>query len=288
MPDSARIEIRLLRESDLPAAMQLKQLARWNQTEADWRSLLEIEPNGCFAAVLDDQLVGTTTTTRYGSELAWVGMVLVRPENRRTGIATKLFETALKYLDGKVRTVKLDATADGKPVYERFGFQVESLIERWARAGRSDRVSTTCAESNKTIDRDTRQDILELDRSVFAADRSVLIDKRLDDSCVPIVSVRAADQSLRGYGWARAGSNATYVGPVVSRDPERVTELLDRILDELDQQSAYIDFNCRWGNGRALLAERGFEKQRDLVRMTLGKGTPTSPLVFAIAGPEIG
>src|SRR4026207_211783 len=99
MQDSSGVEIRLLRESDIAAAMELKRLAGWNQTESDWRTLLQLEPNGCFAAVLDDQLVGTTTTTSYGSELAWVGMVLVQPEKRRQGIATKLIGTALTYLE---------------------------------------------------------------------------------------------------------------------------------------------------------------------------------------------
>ena len=78
MQDSSEVEIRLLQESDIAAAMDLKRLAGWNQTETDWRTLLQLEPNGCFAAVLDDQLLGTTTTTSYGSQLAWIGMVLVR------------------------------------------------------------------------------------------------------------------------------------------------------------------------------------------------------------------
>ena len=110
MHDPELIKIRLLKESDIAAAMELKEFAGWNQTESDWRLLLKLEPEGCFAAVLDDQVVGTTTTTRYGRELAWIGMVLVRPEHRRSGIATKLMKTALDYLKPKVETVKLDAT----------------------------------------------------------------------------------------------------------------------------------------------------------------------------------
>src|SRR5262245_4850768 len=109
MHNPQMIEIRLLRESDIPAAMELKEFAGWNQTENDWRTLLKLEPEGCFAAVLNGQLVGTTTTTCYGRELAWIGMVLVRPEQRRSGIATKLMTTALDYLKPKVATVKLDA-----------------------------------------------------------------------------------------------------------------------------------------------------------------------------------
>src|SRR6185369_2196058 len=126
------INIRLLFESDIPAAMQLKEAAGWNQTEEDWRRLLTLEPNGCFAAVKDGRLVGTTTTTTYGNDLAWIGMVLVDPQERRQGIARTLMNVAMDYLNGKVASVKLDATAQGKPVYEKLGFQVESQVEGWS------------------------------------------------------------------------------------------------------------------------------------------------------------
>src|SRR3569832_1546282 len=132
MRDANAIEIRSLFESDIPAAMQLKEAAGWNQTEEDWRRLLWLEPNGCFAAVKDGRLVGTTTTTTYGDELAWIGMVLVDPQQRRQGIATQLLNVAIDYLKKKVVTVKLDATSQGKPVYERLGFQVETVLERWS------------------------------------------------------------------------------------------------------------------------------------------------------------
>ena len=110
MQSSSAIEIRLLFESDIPSAMRLKEAAGWNQTEADWRRLLLLQPNGCFAAVKDGRVVGTTTTTIY-DELAWIGMVLVDPQHRRQGIAATLMNVALEYLNGKVDTIKLDATA---------------------------------------------------------------------------------------------------------------------------------------------------------------------------------
>ena len=90
--------------------MQLKDAAGWNQTEKDWQRLLALEPNGCFAAGKDGRLVGTTTTTTYGNDLAWIGMVLVDPQERRQGIATRLMHVAIDYLKDKVATVKLDAT----------------------------------------------------------------------------------------------------------------------------------------------------------------------------------
>ena len=171
------IDIRLLFESDIPAAMQLKEAAGWNQTEADWQRLLALEPNGCFAAVKDDCLVGTTTTTTYGNDLAWIGMVLVDPQQRRQGIASQLMNVAIDYLKDKVATVKLDATALGQPVYERLGFQVESRLERWSGISNAHN-----ADASQALD---YGDLLILDRAAFTADRSKLIEKLIDDACVP-------------------------------------------------------------------------------------------------------
>ena len=281
MQEMAAIEIRLLFESDIPAAMRLKEAAGWNQTEEDWRRLLALEPDGCFAAVKDGRLVGTTTTTTYGNDLAWIGMVLVDPHEQRQGIATRLMKVALDYLNGKVATVKLDATAQGKPVYEKFGFQVESLVERW-----SGTFNAHTAIASKVLDDDALRDLLALDRISFAADRSKLIEMLIDDACVPPVLLRAADETLNGYALARRGTNADYIGPVVTRSPQYAEALLDQMLSG---RRVYIDSNTECGASTSVLADRGFVKERELIRMSAGaRRGKTSPLVVAIAGPETG
>ena len=278
------INIRLLFESDITAAMQPKQAAGWNQTEEDWRRLLALEPNGCFAAVKGGRLVGTTTTTTYGNELAWIGMVLVDPKERRQGIATRLMNVALNYLNGKVATVKLDATAQGQPVYERLGFEVESVLERW-----SGTPNARNAKASNVLDEDGIHDVLALDRLAFATDRSKLLKKLIDDACVPPVLLRATDGTLSGYALARSGTNADYVGPVVAKTPQHVETLLDEVLSDLPERRVYIDFNTECSANTALLSDRGFVKERDLIRMVKGgPGRKTSPLIVAIAGPEIG
>jgi GNAT superfamily N-acetyltransferase len=283
------IKIRLLTESDIPAAMKLKEAAGWNQTENDWRSLLTLEPQGCFAATLNDELLGTTTTTTYGEELAWVGMVLVQPEKRRLGIATRLLRTALDYLHQKVATVKLDATVAGKPVYERLGFRVESLIERWTGISNSKAVANDIVQSVATLDETTVKDLFVLDRRSFGADRSELLNTLIKRLSFPAALARAEDGSLIGYSLSRSGTRAGYVGPIISIDPNQVEALLDRILSHLSGQRVYIDFNTASQADSSLLLDRGFVKERELVRMALGNSSSTtSPFVFAIAGPEVG
>ena len=281
-----QIEVRLLHETDIPAALRLKELARWNQTESDWRRLLRLEPTGCFCATIAGNVVATITTTTYGLELAWIGMVLVDPEFRRLGIATRLMRLALdRLIEAGVATVKLDATPDGRAVYENLGFKEESLIERWE--GVAGRQAVGCA----TLDISERQEALALDRDAFGEDRSKLIEMLVEDSYVtPVVATTTTDRRLTGYALARRGSLAAYVGPVVATVSDSATVLLDGLLSQMSGQRVYVDLNTNFGGGRELLATRGLVKQRDLIRMSYGQenSAGSSPSIFAIAGPEVG
>lgn len=281
-----RLVIRLLTEADIPQAMKLKESAGWNQTENDWRCLLGLEPLGCFAAELDRELVGTTTTTTYEDELAWIGMVLVQPERRRQGIATRLLTTALEYLKNRVATIKLDATPAGKFVYEGFGFNTEGLIERWTRSA-----DFQAAGSNDgTVpDRDTLHELFALDREVFKANRSKLIEMLVANASAGPVITKTEDGVLSGYAFSRKGSKADYVGPFISQDKNQAGPLLDRLLQQMTGRSLYFDFNTACICDSTVLVERGFKKERELIRMHYGEpSSSTSPFVIGIAGPEVG
>jgi len=158
------------------------------------------------------------------------------------------------------------------------------LIERWSRKGEL----ISFERQPQTIDAETRREILQLDRRAFGADRSRPLDMLLANSCVRRVVANNDEGFVTGYALARSGSDAAYVGPIVSTVRSHAAESLDRLLEQLRSIAVYVDFNRNWGDGEHLLRERGFERQRDFIRMRRGPASPTSPLVFAIAGPEIG
>ena len=125
------LSLRVMTEGDLAAVDELRRLAGWNQTPEDWRRLLELEPQGCFLAELDNELAGTVTTTAYGQAVAWIGMMLVHPKHRRQGIATLMMRQAIEYLRRRaVRLIGLDATPAGYPLYEKLGFVPEWTLTR--------------------------------------------------------------------------------------------------------------------------------------------------------------
>ena len=86
------IRVRALTAADLP--LGLCGAAGWNQTEADWRRFLDLQPDGCFVAELDGASVGTTTTCVF-SRVAWVAMALVAEAVRGRGVGAALLGAAL-------------------------------------------------------------------------------------------------------------------------------------------------------------------------------------------------
>ena len=155
-----------------------------------------------------------------------------------------------------------------------------------------DRHVTHTAEDLHTAEQvgnETRRELLALDQRAFGVDRARLINLLIDNSCAAPVIFREKDRQLSGYALARRGTDADYIGPVITTETEQATGLLDGVLAQLIGRRIYIDLNSAFEMGAKVLAERGLTKQRDLIRMSYGARNQTdSRFVFAIAGPEVG
>jgi GNAT superfamily N-acetyltransferase len=276
-------DLRPMNLDDIAMAMRLKDDARWNQTEADWRRLIAASPDGCFVAVGPDSIVGTVTTIIYAGRLAWVGMVLVAPHHRGRGIGTALLKHAIAYLDARgVRSIKLDATPAGKPLYARLGFVSEYDIERWSLS-RADVDSATAFEK---IELD---DMLSWDRQIFGVDRSeILLSFHKEAPQFSVVARRGAE--LEGYAFGRRGSLADQLGPWVAVSEAAAAVTLDQFLRRSSRETLFVDCVNRTVWSRSLVKSRGFTFVRPLTRMYRGSNDcPGVPkLVGAISGPEFG
>ena len=101
----------------MPEVLRLKTMAGWNQTAADIAFFFEHFSSTYWVAVHNGKVIGTTTAALYDRQVAWIGMVLVDPEFRRQGAGRRLMTVALEELQS-MPCVKLDATPDGKKLYD--------------------------------------------------------------------------------------------------------------------------------------------------------------------------
>jgi ribosomal protein S18 acetylase RimI-like enzyme len=244
--------IRCLREQDLSDCMRLKEAAGWNQTPADWQALLRRSPSGCFGIEVDGRVVSSATAVTHEG-VGWIGMVLTDPAFRGQGFATALMGKALEYLDSRVETVKLDASAEGEPLYRKLGFVNEAAIERWV----SDGVHAGAALSGR-------------------------YEGPLRHGAIPIDAAAECDGA-----WAagRAGSETWYFGPCYGKSDADVERVARALL--AGRGRAFWDLFPAHP-AASVAAALGFAPARRLMRMVRGRAAPTPGDVYAIAGFEWG
>lgn len=231
--------------------------------------ILSLDPTSCFAIDCEGQLAATATLVCYGCKLAWLGMVLTKAEFQRRGFARMLVRRALAEADAKgIQTVKLDATEQGRPLYESLGFTAEQEVQRWSGSGG---IASGC---------ETETEIWSLDSSAFAADRRFLLD-RLALRALPL-------GDGKGFAMYRDGLRASYLGPCVAYSRESAKQL---ITTTLAQEAGPWLWDLLSSNTDAvsLAASLGFRMERRLVRMFRGapfRGDEST--IYAIAGFEFG
>lgn len=252
--------------ADLELGMRLKTQVGWNQTLADWRRFLQLEPDGCFVAEWDGQPVATTTTCAFGS-VAWIAMVLVDPEFRHRGIASRLVNHALGYLRRRsVATVRLDATGLGQRVYQRLGFVADyELIRFEGQARRDASPSISMRPGREVLDHLTR-----LDRAATGTARTRLI-KCLVEEHPEAVRAEIRGGKPLGYGMFRPGANAVQVGPVVASQEQVGRELCDWACGQVAGQRIFVDLPMPNRAAVHWAMSRGLTEQRRFTRMHHGE-----------------
>jgi len=278
------ITIRPKTAADIADGMRLKGDAGWNQVEADWCRFLALGGDGCFVAEREARVVGSVTTCRFGP-VGWVAMLLVATPHRGRGIGRSLLLRALEHLESRgVRSVRLDATPAGRPLYESLRFRVDFALDRFA--GIVERAATGVGtRPGQPGDRVTTA---ALDRVATGTDRRGLIDRLIDDQPQNFRVAGPAGGPIRGFVLWRPGSSADQVGPCIAdRDAGRA--LLDAAAGMIDGRTMIVDIPSGNGEAVAWAEGQGLRATRPLWRMTRGETVAEDPgRIWASSGPEMG
>ncbi|HWF14056.1 MAG TPA: GNAT family N-acetyltransferase [Candidatus Acidoferrales bacterium] len=199
------VNIRLLREEDLPAADRIMRLAFGTflglpdplkfMGDAEYvRTRWPVDPSAAFAADLSGELVGTNFATRWGS-FGFFGPLTIRPDLWDRGIAQKLLAPTMNLFDawGVTHAGLFTFASSTKHVnlYQKFGFWPRFLtslmslpIDENPSAGRrkwlrfsdlSESEKEECLQACRELTNSIYEG-LEVDREIRAVDSQTLGD----------------------------------------------------------------------------------------------------------------
>jgi GNAT superfamily N-acetyltransferase len=232
-------------EIDLPAfeaahiegAFRLSQQAGWPHRPEDWRMALALS-QGVAAVGADGTVAGTILVTPYKADCATINMVIVDEAMRGRGLGRMLMDHALRIAGN--RPLRLVATSEGLPLYEKLGFRVTGRIKQ--HQGNALPIAAP-----ETVEIPRQSDLAAigmLDRIAFGADRTDLLAYLAK---VAEFAVIRREGAVAGFAAVRTFGRGEVVGPVAAADFEDAKTLISHFAATRSGRFLRVDTNADSG-----------------------------------------
>jgi GNAT superfamily N-acetyltransferase len=199
-----------LTSADLPGCLVLARDRGWLPEERKWRLLFDLS-TVYGARDSAGELAGVAVLTRYGAELAVIGMMLVATRYGGRGLGRALMTRALADAGGA--TVFLHATPVGRPLYEKLGFVPVGVTQTHLGCFRPPDPARSPGRSRPAASGDLMA-IRRLDARANGTDRALLV-RRLPGFTGQLRVVGRLG-TVTGYAGAYDGLRYVSIGPVVA------------------------------------------------------------------------
>ncbi|ABD27372.1 GCN5-related N-acetyltransferase [Novosphingobium aromaticivorans DSM 12444] len=281
--DVAQIVLRDMTAEDIHAAAELSFEQQWPHREQDWARFLSLGEG--IVAEMQGKVVGTIMGWRFGDSFATLGMVIVTNSVQGRGVGRQLMDAMLKRLEG--RTVILNATAEGLPLYRKMGFvELGTVCQHQGPAPVVPLAELRPGERVRPMGGADAEALEDLYAAATGMDRKALLDALLPDSSV-VVLCREHEQT--GFAFLRRFGRGWAIAPVVAPDLTGAKALVSHWLGTQTGSFCRIDIPEDSGMG-AWLEELGLPEVGRVTRMALGPAPIPSEAasVFGLAGQALG
>ena len=274
------LELLAIEPAHLEGAVALSRQAQWPHRLEDWRMALAIS-DGIVAIENGSRIVGTVLVTPYKDDAAAINMVIVDKAQRGRGLGRKLLEAAMQLAGA--RPLRLVATEEGLPLYEKLGFVATGTVLQHAGIV-GQLTAPTHVEPVRASDLPA---IVALDRQAFGADREGLI---ASIAKVGRFVVLRRDNAVVGFAALRAFGLGEVIGPVVAQSLDEAKALISYFIAERPGAFLRVDTAAATGLGPWLAAV-------GLVQVTCGIAMQRPPVAtphhqrvstFALANQAFG
>lgn len=177
----------------------------------------------------EGKIVSSAAIIPYDTSLASIGMVIVNKNFRGMGLGKEATKKCIESVS-KDTTIMLIATEEGKPLYEKMGFNTvdfvhKHLCDNYITISKPLNNSDVIIEEFSGVD---INEILKLDEDAFGDRRSRFLMNRIKQSEKCLV-VKDNNGTIVGYGLSILGPINLILGPIVAPDFQTASFLIDKL-----------------------------------------------------------
>ncbi|MGC9541531.1 GNAT family N-acetyltransferase [Streptomyces sp. UG1] len=254
----------------------------WNPGLADSAAFFAQDPEGFFLGRIDGEPVSAISVVNYGSDYAFLGWYLVRPDLRGRGYGLTTWKTALAHAQS--RTVGLDGVVAQQDNYRRSGFEFAHRTFRYTGTA----PAAPAPADVRALRPEDVEDVIAYDGACTPADRPRFLAHWLTGPGHRAV-VRRTGHRVTGYGVIRPGHDCPRIGPLFADTPEDARAVFTALTAEAAGREVAVDVPENNPAGVALAEAAGFTPSFETARMYTGPVRPyAQERVFGVATLELG
>jgi len=255
------MKIRTSLQSDWERFDTLSQNESWRVPALERKLFLSAWRHDAGALIKDELFCGLVTAVAHDKS-GWIGNLIVPVELRGQGYGGFLFRWAVKkLLRDHVTSIWLTASEQGRPIYEREGFEIVDRIERWVLQPRQG------VWTDVTAGRESWTYLSNFDQQVWGESRSVLLNTLQKNNqsfcCDDSVALLQCDNEMQ------------IIGPWYSKDPcsRSNRKLLQQLIAVANPSVEIVVDLLASSPIRSLLAAAGFQPAGETALMASGESS---------------
>ncbi|MFJ8539556.1 GNAT family N-acetyltransferase [Streptomyces sp. NPDC093591] len=254
----------------------------WNPGLADGPAFFAQDPDGFFLGRIAGEPVSAISVVNYGTDYAFLGCYLVRPDLRGRGHGLTTWKTALAHAGS--RTIGLDGVVAQQDNYRRSGFELAHRTARFTGTAPALEVPADV----RAVRSEDLADITAYDGTCTPADRPRFLAHWLTGSGHHAVVRRSGDR-VTGYGVIRPGHDCPRIGPLFADTAEDARAVFAALTADVAGREVAIDVPEPNAAAVALAEEAGFTPSFETARMYTGPVRPyAEERVFGVTTLELG
>lgn len=273
-------------EKDIKDLLVLSKLEKWDYSEADLHTIFS---SGDVFGHRNEKgnIVSSVAVILYKNQSAFIGMVIVRKDYRKQGLAGQLMKHCLQTLSPEVNAY-LIATKEGEHLYKKAGFKTVDYVSKYISSEYIPRAFKTSGVYTRSLTRRDFKEVVKLDEAAFGDNRKLFLKSRIQQAEKAVV-LQNEQNKMTGYGLAVRTPSNIVIGPVIAPNAEAAMLVIDELAKNY-KEKLRIDLSSHEETLKKLMENHGFQLQNEPPVMAYG----VNPLparqgnLFAIAAQAFG
>lgn len=226
--------VRVMTKDDLKIALDWAAKEGWNPGIDDVDNFYVADPGGFLIGELNGKPISCISVISYNSDFNFIGIYIVKPEERKKGFGLKTWQEAFKLIPNQSKA--LDAVLEQVNTYQKSGFKPAHSHLRYEGIIQGE-ISQDLVDL-KTIN---FEKLCRYDNQYFPGYRPNFLHQWINQTHGKGYAIINNNDELLGYGVIRKAVNGFKIAPLFAENQDIAEKLFLGLCSYAEKSTIYID-----------------------------------------------